>query len=152
HDDGSAAENAAGMSLQCIFAPRAGEDAPWLALLPRAAPRVDGFIADDMEQTHVRRFLLDEHFAYDPETRVGLAFGASLGVSANDADALFNQAAKAKARLILRVTVPLARDQEEVPAAVLTAFRAYLADAVKRSRDTLAGIVIAPEGGGDFTI
>jgi hypothetical protein len=137
-----------GLSLQCIFAPRAGkaaEESPWITTLPRAAIH-PGYLSDDVRQTAVRRFLIDERFTYDLATNVGLGLGASLGVSGKDADAMFAEAAKCNAELLLRVTVPIGMSDPKT----VSAFKEYLTDGIRRGKGTLTAIAIlpaSPDGG-----
>lgn len=154
-------DSATGISLQCIFAPRtlksatetapAGDDSPWLTMLPPAAVRTTGFLADFVQQTTVSRFLIEERFAYDTATNVGLGFGASTGAGVKELDTFFAEAAKAapvptakiggqKPRFVLRLTVPAtAGDAKSV-----SALKEYIADAIRRSKGTLAAIAIVP--------
>ncbi len=133
-----------GVGLRCIFAPRAAkaEESPWLAVLPPAAVRVPGLLTDYSQQTTVWRFLIDERFAYDAKTNVGLGFGASTGAGAAAIDNLLAEAARAKVQLYVRVSVPLAQADDPK---VIDAFRTYLFDAIRRCHGTLAAIAITPE-------
>jgi hypothetical protein len=137
-----------GETLECIFAPRGvtgGGGARWLGVLPKQAARVPGYLADLAAQTDVRRYLLDERFAFDAATGVTLGVGAGLGVSTEQVDALFAEAASAKVGIVLRVTVPM---NGAVDPRAVEAFHQYVADAVKRGRGALAAIAIVPEGAG----
>ena len=139
---------AADMTLECIFAPRtakapgaaAAEEAPWVTALPRAAVRHPGYLTDYVQRTTVRRFIIDERFSFDPVKNVGLGFGAATGAGVKEIDALLAEAAKIKAGLILRVTVPVAG----ADAKSLAAFRAYVTDAIRRAKGALAALAIVP--------
>jgi hypothetical protein len=142
-----------GWNLECIFAPRGTieEDAPknpstpWVTTLPRAAARHPGYLADYVQRTTVRRFVIDERFAFDPEKNIGLGFGASTGASVKEIDGLLSQAAAAKVKFILRVTVPGASETATADARTIAAFREYVADAVRRGKGTLAALAIVPD-------
>jgi len=141
--------HASGQALQCIFAPRVTDDrndTPWLTLLPKAAPRTSGFMADYVKQTSVHRFLIDERFAFDAQANVGLGFGASLGdgnaATTREVDTFLGEALAAKASLVLRVTVPSATIPDPK---TVTAFRQYVSDAARRCRGMMRAIVVMPE-------
>ena len=142
-------ESAAGVMLQCIFAPRDAEhlaQTPWITTLPKAAVRTPGYLADFISQTTIHRFLIDERFAFDETTGVGLGFGASTGAGGKEVDAFLADAARAKAHLVLRVSVPAAAPDMRRQ----TAFKEYLTDAIRRSGGALTAIAIVPaEGAGD---
>jgi hypothetical protein len=142
--------------LQCIFAPRTTQDSPWLAPLPPAAVWTPGYLADFIRQTTVRRFLIDERFAFDSASGIGLGFGASLsgpglaaesstglrrGLSAVQIDAFLTEAARAKASLVLRLSVPLTAPDPRT----LAAFKKYVSDALGRSHSALNALAITPE-------
>jgi hypothetical protein len=150
HADKTSTEIAspAGVPLQAIFAPRGAgtPDTPWLTTLPRTAALVPGYLPDFVSQTTVRRFLIDERFAFDPAANLGLGLGASLGISSEQADALFTDAARAGAFLVLRVNVPVDHPPQ---AESIAAFRRYIVDAATRARGTLKGLVIVPELGNE---
>ncbi|MGN6369628.1 MAG: hypothetical protein ACTHN5_15320, partial [Phycisphaerae bacterium] len=99
-------ENGAGEKLECIFAPRVNAEGRWLGILPQQAARVPGYLSDLAAETGVRRFLLEERFAFDLEQNVGLAAGASLGASEQQIDGMFQEASKSHVGVVLRVTVP----------------------------------------------
>ncbi len=167
-DDGDAEiQNSEGMTLQCIFAPRAttvGAAAlPWLTALPRPAVRVPGYLADFMGQTSIRRFLIDERFAFDAGRGVALGFGASLesadhatgagGGGGKRVDEFFQEAAAAHAELVLRVTVPIPAEKsggdpaagERADHQAAELFARYLEGAAERSGTALAAVAIVPE-------
>ena len=136
--------NTDGVTLECIFAAAAGaSDSRWLGLLPKDAGLVPGYLTDLAGQTGVQRYLLDERFAFDAATGVSLGVGAALGTSAEQVDALFADAVRAKVGIVLRVTVPMAEGVGNGRA--VEAFHQYVADATKRARGAIAAIVIAPE-------
>jgi hypothetical protein len=141
--DSTTIENSAGVKLECIFAPRTGGgETPWLTVLPKQAALVSGYLTDLATQTTVRRYLLDERFAFDVAHNVGLAAGAGLGVSTEQVDSLFVEAMKAKAGIVLRVSVPVGDANPQLVAA----FHQYIEDAVRRG-GAITGIAIVPEGG-----
>jgi hypothetical protein len=147
--------------LQCIFAPRTAavpagaggggaqakiaEEAPWVTLLPRPAVGHPGLLMDYAQQTTVRRFVIDERFLFNAAKGVGLGFGASTEGSAKEIDAMLAEAASARLKCILRVSIPPARDEGAANARIVAGFREYIADAVRRCKGSLAGIVIVPE-------
>jgi hypothetical protein len=142
----------AGWNLECIFAPRSAaaagkaEDTPWVTMLPRAAAHHAGYLADYAQRTTVRRFVIDERFSFDAEKNLGLGFGAATGASVKEIDALLAEAAGAKAKLILRVTLPAATGTAAADARTVAAFREYVADAARRGKGALAALTIVPEG------
>ncbi len=145
--------NAAGISLECIFAPREApatapstarpDETPWITTLPKSAVLSPGYITDYIRQTTVHRFLVDERFAFDPQTRVGLGFGASLNAGSREVDALLAEAFLAKAGIVLRVTVPTADGAADDR--TLAGFQQYLRDAIRRSHGALKALVITPD-------
>ncbi len=146
--------NSTGTSLECIFAPRESaalpaartEETPWITTLPQPAVLTPGYLTDFIRQTTIRRFLIDERFAFDPQARVGLGFGASLNAGSHEVDALLAEAFLAKAGIVLRVTVPTA---DNAPAdRTLAGFQQYLRDAIHRSHGALKAVVIAPDAPG----
>jgi hypothetical protein len=143
-------EGVGGVALQAIFAPRTTQDrrAPWVTVLPRQAALAPGYLADLAAQTTVTRFVMDERFAFDPSTNIGLAVGASMRLTPAQVNEMFTQVAAAKGSVILRVAVPMQRPATRKS---LTAFREFLADAAGKMRGTLKGLVIAPDVGGPFT-
>jgi len=152
--------SAAGSPLQCIFAPRAlgarGDISPWITPLPPAAPRSPGYLADFMNQTSIRRFLIDERFAADPDRGIALGFGASLGrsedtpeISARAIDQFLREAAKSRAQLVLRVTVPVSPPASGKPgddALTESLFERYINGALTHSNGSLTAIAIVPDG------
>jgi hypothetical protein len=141
---GKTIEHADGVTLECIFAPRGAggtNDPRWLGVLPREAAVVPGYLTDLAVQTGVRRYLLEERFAFDAATGVSLGVGASLGVSAEQVDALFAEAAQAKVGMVLRVSVP-----PRLGARGVEAFHQYVADAVRRSKGTMEALAITSDG------
>ncbi len=145
---GTPIDNADGVLLNCIFAPRpaaqAARDGRWLATLPRQAANVPGYLPDLIKQTGVSKYLLDERFAFDSATGIALGVGESLHVSSEQVDRLFTETAGAHAELVLRLTVPMAAAPDD---RTLEAFRQYIVDGIRRSHGSLAAIIIAPENG-----
>lgn len=137
-----------GLELTAIFAPRGGGGGgeipgnPWLIELPRTAAHVPGFIADFAARTSIHRFLIEESFLFDPETRRTPAMGASLEVSGEQLAAFFTDLARARCELVLRVSVPVLDTPD---AKSLAAFHQYIADAVTRSGKTLKAVAITPD-------
>ncbi len=97
-----------------------------------------------MAQTSVRRFLIDERFAFDEKANLGLSFGASFDAPADEVNGVLAEAARAKAELVLRITAPAKAD-----ARTLAAFKQYLTDAVQRGRGSVRAVVIAPDAKSD---
>jgi hypothetical protein len=145
------ASDTPGWDLQCIFAPRGTDpkkpaDTPWVTTLPRAAAGHPGFLTDYAQRTTVRRFLIEERFAFDPGTNIGLGFGTSISTSAKEIDALLAEAAAAKVKLILRVTLPPASGNAATDTRTVAAFREYVADAMRRSKGALSALAVVPDG------
>ncbi len=135
--------------LEAIFAPRTAlapgiaEEPPWVALLPPAAVRHPGYLSDYVAQTSVRRFVIDERFSFDPAKNVGLGFGASTGAGVREIDACLAEAAKIKAGIILRVVVGTGGGNGGEMSSI-SAFRAYIEDAIKRAQGAVIALVIVP--------
>ena len=140
-DQSTLLQNSAGEKLECIFAPRITGETRWLAPLPRQAASIASYLGDFATQTGVHRFLLDERFAFDLEHNVGLAAGASLGASEQQIDAMFQDAAKSHAGILLRVAVPV----KDVDPRLFTAFHEYIDNAVRRSSGALQALAILPD-------